>query len=125
MRVAALFTLTLAAITACSESIPSEEKLFEYARNYEAAQDFNNAVATYDIIINKYPESPNRYKAIFMKGYIYTDILKDRNRAVETMDTLLAEYPDCDLADDAKILRDIAVKGVDLMSVFKDSTLIK
>ena len=30
--------------------------------------------------------------------------------------------PDCDLADDAKIMREIAEKGADLMSVFDDST---
>lgn len=125
MKKTAFITLIIAAIMACSESIPPEEKLFETARNYEAAQDFNNAIATYDLIIKNYPQSPNRYKAIFMKGYIYTDILKDRNKALETMDTLLAQYPDCDLADDAKILREIAVRGVDLMSVFKDSTQTK
>lgn len=109
-------------IISCAESVPSEQELFESARVYEAAMDFNNALVVYDSIIKNYPESPDRYKAIFMKGYIYTDLLKDKNRAIEALDMLLSEYPDCDLADDAKIMREIAEKGADLMSVFDDST---
>lgn len=108
-------------IVSCAESVPSEQELFESARVYEAAMDFNNALVVYDTIIENYPESPNRYKAIFMKGYIYTDLLKDKNEAIEALDMLLAEYPDCDLADDAKIMREIAEKGADLMSVFDNS----
>lgn len=108
-------------IVSCAESVPSEQELFESARVYEAAMDFNNALVVYDTIIENYPESPDRYKAIFMKGYIYTDLLKDKNGALEALDMLLAEYPDCDLADDAKIMREIAEKGADLMSVFDDS----
>ncbi|MEE9553054.1 MAG: tetratricopeptide repeat protein [candidate division Zixibacteria bacterium] len=109
-------------IVSCAESVPSEQQLYESARNYEAAMDFDNALIVYDTIIEKYPESQNRYKAIFMKGYIYTDLLKDKNRAIEALDLLLAEYPDCDLADDARIMREIAEKGADLMSVFDDSS---
>ena len=108
-------------IVSCAESVPSEQELFESARVYESAMDFNNALVVYDTIIENYPESPDRYKAIFMKGYIYTDLLKNKNEAIEALDMLLAEYPDCDLADDAKIMREIAEKGADLMSVFDDS----
>lgn len=118
----ALFVTGLAIIlTACSESVPPENKLFESASDFEEAKNYIKAVETYDSIIKNYPDSPNRYKAIFMKGYIYTDMMKDRKKAIEAFDSLLAEYPDCDLADDAKIMRDMAEKGQDLMSVLEDS----
>jgi len=112
-------------VLACSSPTPSEKDLFTRAQGFEASQDYIRALETYDTIIAKYPDSPNRYKAIFMKGYIYTDILKDKNRAIENFDILLTEYPDCDLADDAKIMRQIAESGGDLMSVFKDSLKTK
>ena len=56
-----------------------------------------------------------------MKGMILMENLKDKKRAIEVFDELLAEYPDCDLADDAKVLKDIALKDGDIMSAFEDS----
>ncbi len=123
----AILRLTILALTvtllflSCSEKVPAENELFSRAQEAEAAQEFNQALQAYDTIIEKYPDSPNRYKAIFMKGYIHTEYLKDKTRALEVFDQLLAEYPDCDLADDARVMREIAEKGTDLMSVFEDS----
>ena len=114
------FTVMLLLLS-CGEKVPAENELFTRAQEAEAIHEFNLALQAYDTIIEKYPDSPNRYKAIFMKGYIYTEFLKDKNKAVEAFDLLLAEYPDCDLADDAAVMRDIAEKGADLMSVFGDS----
>ena len=121
MRIAVFILMGVLPLTACSQSTPSEEELFDTASKFETSQNYDKAIETYDLIIQKYPDSPNRYKAIFMKGYIYTDFLKDKNRAIEALDMLLKEYPDCDLADDARIIRDVAEKGADLMSVFEDS----
>jgi outer membrane protein assembly factor BamD (BamD/ComL family) len=112
-------------IIACGEKSLSEEELFVQARDFEAAEQYDNAILTYDTIMEKYPDSPNRYKALFMKGYIYMDPLNDTKKAVAAFDQLLSEYPDCDLADDAKVLRDVAAKGADLMSVFEDSVKTK
>ena len=75
----------------------------------------------YDLIVENYPQSGIRYKAVFMKGLILLENLKDNKRAVETFDELLAEYPDCDLADDAAVLREIAAGNGDIMSAFEDS----
>lgn len=121
MRIWTLAALGFVVLAACSKSVPSEQELFERARSLEEARDYNGAIEAYDMIISNYPDSPNRYKAIFMKGYIFTDLLRDKKRAIEALDTLLLEYPDCDLADDAKIMRDVAEKGTDLMSIFQDS----
>lgn len=112
-------------IIGCRENVPAEEELFNLAREYESSQQYNEALHSYDLIIEKYPDSPNRYKAIFMKGYLYMDALKDGKKAVAAFDQLLSEYPDCDLADDAQVLRDVAEKGADLMSVFEDSVKAK
>lgn len=118
------FTVTVL-LFGCGEKIPPEEELFARAQESEAIHEFNRALQSYDTIIRKYPDSPNRYKAIFMEGYIYTEYLKDKNKALEAFDLLLTEYPDCDLADDARVMREIAEKGADLMSVFEDSVKAK
>ncbi len=117
--------LTLIVVAACGQKTASEEELFVQAHDFEAAQQYDNAILTYDTIMEKYPDSPNRYKAVFMKGYLYMDPLNDTKKAIAAFDQLLSEYPDCDLADDAQVLRDVAAKGADLMSVFEDSVKAK
>ena len=120
-----LSAIVLAFIATCGEKTPSEKELFNQAREFETAHQYDNAILSYDMIIEKYPDSPNRYKAMFMKGYLYMDALKDGKKAVAVFDQLISEYPDCDLADDAQVLRDVAAKGSDLMSVFEDSVKTK
>lgn len=108
-------------LLSCGQKLPSDTELFAQAREHEGKQEYNDALKNYELIIDNYAESPIRYKAIFMKGLILQENLKDNKRAVEAFDELLAEYPDCDLADDASVLRDIAVKNGDIMSAFEDS----
>jgi len=108
-------------LVSCGAKLPSDTDLFSQAQEHEGRQEFNDALRKYDLIIENYPESEVRYKAVFMKGLILLENLKDNKRAVETFDELLAEYPDCDLADDAAVLREIADRDGDIMSAFEDS----
>lgn len=105
----------------CGPKLPSDNDLFVQAQEHEGRQEFNEALKKYDLIIENYPDSQLRYKAVFMKGLILLENLKDNKRAVEAFDALLSEYPDCDLADDASVLREIATRDGDIMSTFEDS----
>ena len=105
----------------CGQKLPSDTELFAQAQEHEGKQEYNDALKNYELIIDNYTESPIRYKAIFMKGLILQENLKDNKRAVKAFDELLAEYPDCDLADDATVLREIAANNGDIMSTFEDS----
>ncbi len=102
-------------------NVLDEQALFQQAQSFERSQEFAKAYDSYQIIIDKYPQSPLRYKALFMAGYIQLEYLKDNKKALGLFDTLLKEYPKCDLAKDAKVIRDVAASGKDLMSVFQDS----
>ncbi|UCE66891.1 MAG: tetratricopeptide repeat protein [Candidatus Zixiibacteriota bacterium] len=108
-------------LASCGAKLPSDTDLFARAQEHEGRQEYNDALEKYDLIIENYPQSEIRYKAVFMKGLILLENLKDNKRAAETFDDLLAEYPDCDLADDAAVLREIAAGNGDIMSVFEDS----
>jgi outer membrane protein assembly factor BamD (BamD/ComL family) len=122
MRKIAVLIAAILPLFGCSRKIPSERELFDKASKFEATQEYNKALEAYRTLIDNYPQSPNRYKAIFMTGYIESEYLKDSKKAVEAFDKILKEYPTSDLSDDARILRDAAISGRDLMSVFRDST---
>ena len=107
----------------CGKKAQPEADLFNQAQQYEQAQNFSQALETYREIANKYENSPNRYKAIFMTGYIQMEYLKDNKKAIESFDLLLEKYPNSDLADDAKALRDAAASGKDMMSIIENNTL--
>ncbi len=95
--------------------------MFAQAQEHESKLEFNKAIEKYNLIIEKYPESPVHYKAIFMKGFNLLENLKDNKQAIAAFDSLLSAYPECDLADDAAVLREIAVTDGDIMSAFEDS----
>jgi TolA-binding protein len=121
-RLLVLLTVGLS-LFACSKKskVPTEQALFEQAQAFERTQEFAKANESYQLLIKNYPESPLRYKALFMSGYIQLEQLKDNKKALETFETLVKEYPNCDLADDARICLNVAASGKDLMSVFQDS----
>jgi len=121
MRFYPAYLFVLIFLMSCGGKLPSDVDLFAGAQEHEGKQEFNDALKKYDLIIENYPESELRYKAIFMKGFILLENLKDNKRAVEAFDQLIAQYPDCDLADDAAVLREIASGNGDIMSAFEDS----
>ncbi len=125
MKKLAIILLTISFIIGCGGKLPSDIELFTQAQALEAKQEFNKSIEKYDLIIDNYPESPVRYKAIFMKGFILFDQVKDNKRALEMFDKLILEYPDSDLADDAEVLREIAAVGGDIMSAFEDSVTVE
>jgi outer membrane protein assembly factor BamD (BamD/ComL family) len=95
--------------------------IFEQAQNFEKSQEYDKACELYQSIVENYPDSPDRYKALFMTGYIQLEYLKNPKKASSTFETLIKQYPDCDLADDAKVMQLAATSGRDLDSIFQDS----
>jgi TolA-binding protein len=116
-----LMGLALFACGTKKAKVVDEEAFFAEAQNFEKTQDYAKAVESYQSFIDNYPQSPVRYKAIFMAGYIQMEYLKNNQKAAELFQSLLKEYPNCDLADDAKVMYAAAASGKDLMSVFQDS----
>jgi TolA-binding protein len=121
-RLLVLLTAGLS-LFACGKkaNVPTAEALFDQAQGFEKTQEFAKANESFQMLIKNYPASPLRYKALFMSGYIQLEQLKDNKKALEALETLVKEYPNCDLADDAKVLLNVAASGKDLMSVFQDS----
>jgi len=112
-------------IISCAKKLPPEKDLFNQAQQHEISQNYLKALESYQFIMDNYKNSADRYKAVFMKGYIQMEYLKDNKKAVEAFDQLLSEYPESDLADDARALREAAASGKDLMSIINENDTIK
>ena len=121
MRLAATLLAVSLILVSCGKDVPDEKTLIEQAQKLEAAAEYAKAYDLYDTFIDHYKSSEFRYKAMFMAGYIQMEYLKNPQKARKIFDELIKEYPNCDLADDAKYLREVAESGKDLMSAFQDS----
>ena len=81
-----------------------EELLYNEAQSFSEKGNFTSAIKTYKEILKLYPESPYSCKAEFLIGFVYSENLKDYDKAKEVYQKVIENYPDCDLADDAKFM---------------------
>lgn len=94
-----------------SKNKKTEQDLYTEAQNHSEDGDFQAAIDTYEEILKLYPDSPRAYKAQFLIGFVYSENLKDQKEASENYRKLIEEYPDCDLADDARYMLEMMEKG--------------
>lgn len=117
--------LVFAACGGNKSRLPEDKALFEQGQKAEASAQYTVAIEKYNAIVDSFPESQYRYKALFMTGYVQLEYLKSPKEAIPLFSKLITEYPKCDLADDAAIMRQAAVSGRDLMSIIEDSLKTK
>ncbi|MDA3813026.1 MAG: peptidyl-prolyl cis-trans isomerase [Candidatus Cloacimonetes bacterium] len=79
----------------------------EYFNKAEAAQKrkrFNDAIFYYDEIIKYHNNTKDDSKALFMKGFLYAEELKDKEKAIEIFEEFLDLYPEGDLSESAQYM---------------------
>jgi len=87
-----------------TDSIQSEEYLALAASLYQnTLQQLDKAIALNDKIISDYPESERAVFALFNKGYIYNNYIRDTSMAKRIYTEFIAKYPDHKLATDASV----------------------
>jgi TolA-binding protein len=88
---------------------------------YEAAELAMNlgkgtdAIAHLDLYLSKYPEDKRSENALFMKGFIYSEMLHDIENARKSLESFTQKYPQSELLDDAQFM---------LMSLGKSDELL-
>ena len=65
-------------------------------------QSSENAVFNYQVVANKFPDSPLAPNALFMVGFIQANELSQFGKAKETYTKFLQKYPDNELAKSAQ-----------------------
>jgi tetratricopeptide (TPR) repeat protein len=80
------------------------KEFFDYAQRLQDEGKFELAIRLYDEISKFFPEGPNREKALFLKGFVYSEELKDYSKAKEIYRQFLQDYPESELRDDAEYM---------------------
>jgi len=81
-----------------------EKEFFDYAQKAQDEENPEFAIKLYDEILDFFPESPNREKAFFLKGFVYSEQLKDYTKAKEIYEKFIKDYPESELKDDAEFM---------------------
>ncbi len=79
----------------------------EYFNKAEAAQKrrrFNDAIFYYDEVMKYHKNNKDDYKAMFMKGFLFAEELKDTEKAIEIFEMFLTMYPEGDLSESARYM---------------------
>ena len=71
------------------------------AKSYEEAGAYKKAIATYDNVVNRHPESDRAAQALTNKAKIQKDHLKDRIAAEQTYQSLIEQYNKVEGAEEA------------------------
>lgn len=87
-----------------TDSIQSEEYLALAASLYQnTLQELDKAIELNDKIIREYPGTERAIFALFNKGYIYNNYIRDTSMAKTIYTEFIAKYPDHKLATDASV----------------------
>jgi len=81
-----------------------EKEFFDYAQKFQDEGKPWMAIKLYEEILNFLLNSPNREKALFLMGFVYSEQLKDYIKAKEIYEKFIKEYPQSDLKDDAEFM---------------------
>ena len=104
-----------------SEGTKTEQDLYTEAQNHSEDGNFESAIDTYESILELWPDSPRAYKAQFLIGFVYSENLKDQQKAKENYRKVIDDYPECDLADDARYMIEMMETGAEPM--ISDTTM--
>jgi len=94
----------------------------EYFNKAEAAQkrrSFNDAIFYYDEVIKYHKNDKDDYKAMFMKGFLYAEELKDKVKAIEIFENFLELYPEGDLKESATYMLSSLKNDEDMIESIK------
>ena len=80
------------------------ELLYKAAETAKAMGSYPKALTLYDWIIKRYPKYENAPMALFLKGFIFENDLKNSDEAKKIYENFLATYPDHEFADQTKFL---------------------
>jgi len=100
------------------------QALFQLGQLSGEQQNYPSSLESYRSVLLRFPKSAEAYKAQFMIAFTYSEYLKVDKIAVAEYRKVLANYPKCDLANDADWMIRNILSGGALMPKFDDSAFV-
>ena len=98
-----LISLSMAVIlTGCSK--PSAEEMFNKGVDAQRAEEYDAAIASYQELVNAYPDSARTPEAVYAIGSIYQNHKHSYHQAIQTYRLLVNKYPNHATAANASFL---------------------
>ncbi|NOX37122.1 MAG: tetratricopeptide repeat protein [Calditrichaeota bacterium] len=114
--------LIIGVLFACSKKL-GEKDYYDLANQYMAKEDWKQAEAYFEKIVQEFPNGMYTSKALFMVGFINANYLNNYDKAREYYQKFIDRYPNHELADDAKYELENMGKNIDDLPFLKDETL--
>jgi len=92
----------------------SAEELFEMANTAATQRNYKDAVVYYDQIISTYKNGKDDYKATFMKAFLVSEEMKDKEAALAQFKKFITDFPEGDLHESARFMIDVLEGKTDM-----------
>jgi len=89
----------------------SAQELFDLAEESQMKKRFTNALDYYEQIIDIYKNGTDDYKAMFMKGFILSEDLNEKEKALAVFEDLVQKYPSGELHESAQYMIEAIKNG--------------
>ena len=114
-----MIVTVLSLLISCSQP-KSEEEYFQLANEQYSKEAYADAIETFKILLEEYPNGSTAPKATFMLGFINANSLENLEEAKKYYTLFIEKYPDHDLADDAQYELNTLGQDVNDLPIFKD-----
>lgn len=101
---ASLAFAILVGVLGCAKEL-SEEEILEKAIDHQRNKEYDDALASFQMLVERFPKSPNAPEALYAMGLIYQDNKKNFAKADTVFKKLVDSYPDDPTASGAAYLR--------------------
>ena len=102
MRFILISLLMAVILTGCSK--PSAEEMFNKGVDAQRAEEYDAAIASYQELVNTYPDSARTPEAVYAIGSIYQNHKHSYRQAIQTYRFLVDKYPNHATAANASFL---------------------
>jgi tetratricopeptide (TPR) repeat protein len=97
------------------------EEYFNKAESAQKRRKFEDAIFYYDKVIKHYPNNSDDYKATFMKGFLYAEEMKEKDKAISCFQDVLNKFPEGELHESAQFMIDELEGKSNLIDNFEES----
>ncbi len=121
LKLLGVFLLLFVLVMNCSKKM-SEQELYALAQEQYGKEQYEEAVSTFDKLVENYPQGQRHAEAMFMLGFISANDLKKYEEAEKYYNAFLEKYPDHDLSDDAEYEIKTLGKDINELPIFQQIT---